>query len=472
MAIEASGNVLAPGALRASQRPRTVAPPATETLAGSPDFVELGHQSRPESLKSTGPAGWLSQAPVPNSRPENGAEVQGQPAQGPAEKDARPAPTEADRVTGLAGLGRQYRAKELSFGELQKLIKGSPEKALALLGKLPPSSDAAVQKLPASEQSAVFRLLHSFSGESFQVNGNDFFPTQALSRLLLSGKLQQRDSNGQTLLSNLDELSKLDSSSGQNLAGWLAVHAADPKRSYRQLPHSGTCVATSLSYMALEENPAEVARITLHLAGDGNHPLPNGESIKRALGSDAPPADGGSPVEQLLQASLTDYADPKYGYDFKSDMHYNGTSTRRARLWEDQQLRLADALSGVKNKTVHVHSSELSKLFDSKSVQRVAADIYWEKNSSPSLFVKAKHGRHLVVVTGVDDKYVYFRNPHGIAKPLEESSHKANNYGFGRMDRAEFDSRLHHVIVDSAIPIEGEKPVSRTLLSYLDQMLE
>ena len=444
---------------------------AVESSVEVGDAVELGRSAVVKSEVGPGRVGFREPAEVPDSQaaPVGEEPELKSPPSASVKSDLEPV---ALAEMALSEVGRLYRSKEVPYSDLRALTQESPEAALVLLGKLPAKAENRLKQLSEAEQSKALKLLNQFSGQSLRVGERIFYPTRALARLLIDDKLTQKDSKGNTLLHNLEQLSSLDETGNSNYATWFVVHAASPKRSYRQLPESGTCVATSLSYKALEDAPAEVSRLTLQLARDGRLPLPNGEVVNRAVGSDSPPENGGSPVEQLLQASLTDYADSKYQYDFKSDQHFNGTSVRRGRLWVDQQLRMEDALTGRENKAVKVDSSELRKLFEEKKVERMAADIYWEKNPKPSLFNTAKHGRHMVVLTGVDDKYVYFRNPHGSAKQLEDSSHKANNYGFGRFTREEFDSRLHHVILDSSLTPQGEKPVSRTFLSYLDQMLE
>ncbi len=327
------------------------------------------------------------------------------------------------------------------------------------------------------EKSRILKLMGTFRGESRRKGDRTYSPVEGMERLLRSGALtQQKDRAGSTLLEHLEAILENPSvrpEEAKEMAAWSIIHAAFPKRSYAQVKGAGTCVATSLSHNVLQENPAEVFRWVRGLAVEGQVAFPSGEVVHRARDSGPLGLERGTPVEQLLQATLTDYADPNFSYDLVTNTHYTLTATRKARLWTDQQLRLCELVTGRKHKAVKVGSGDLEPLFQSPGERRLAADLFWEEKPGVNWVSTAKHGRHLVTVTGVDERYVYLRDPHGDgSQSLPDTSHQARGFGYGRMTRQEFDRRLHHLLVPADLEIAGARTVERSVASKIQQWLD
>ncbi len=347
----------------------------------------------------------------------------------------------------LLVLGDKLREGRLRPEWLAGLEVKSPKARAVLEGEV------VAEELSGTDLSRFQELCQALKGVGRKRRGHVFFAVTALERLARDGTLTKaKDAAGKSLLDNIWALYKDDSllpRLKEDLLVWSLLYAAFPKRAFEQAPGKGTCAATSIAYLGWEEDPAEMVRLVRELAVEGKVRLRSGGVMERPkvyLANEG----GCSTVEELLQASFMDYADPDYKYDFSQDAFVSqapGNTKGKPRergLFPEHQLRLLEGVTGRSYQVVkppQAGAEFLEKYFQAQG-ERAVAQLDW--SSSAEL-----HSRHLLVVTKVDDSYVYLKDPLGSWSQQVGKGHECFDYGFEKLTRQEFERRLNHLIVAS-----------------------
>ncbi|MCA9797533.1 MAG: hypothetical protein KC910_37230, partial [Candidatus Eremiobacteraeota bacterium] len=249
------------------------------------------------------------------------------------------------------------------------------------------------------------------------------------------------DSEGETLLKNLHDLlqdDQIGKSLRNEVVGWTITHLAYPERSFAQVPHKGTCAATVVAMDQIEENPAELVRIIEGLAAKPRQvKLSNGEVLERGVGATAYASGTGSPVEKMIQASFMDFARPEQEYTLSEDSFSDDKADTG--LWPAQVERLVEAVTGEPVELRKLEDWEFQQLLD-RVDQTVPTTLQWGEQ---------KDTKHMVLATGVDKDFVYYRNPWGERSDddsLKDQGRERLQEGRERMPRRLFLERLDYAV--------------------------
>lgn len=153
----------------------------------------------------------------------------------------------------------------------------------------------------SSAEEAVFKALY----QSLDARGR-----AQLTRLSAAGRLEVRDSQGKTLLSNLQTLASTRVPagapySGKDLVRQVLDHLTDS--SVINQSNRNTCGPTTVQYVLLRTQPSEYVRIVLGLAADRPLKLQGGSTlspVKDAIARDDSDRDD---VERLMQSAFQNH---------------------------------------------------------------------------------------------------------------------------------------------------------------------
>ena len=307
---------------------------------------------------------------------------------------------------------------------------------------------------------------------------------KALTKLLSEGKLGAKDSEGGTLLDNLagiahqtpaqEDGTSLDSHSIYNQT---ARQVADPGSI--QQGSKGTCSVTTLEHLLATEQPSEYARLVKGLTGEnGSVELRDGSPLERDDGVLSGDRSMRSDVSRILQTSFMEKANGSLDYRNDEDHHTNwrkelgaafGADTRRSGLHLEKLGELSGSVFGTEFRT-HPgglrggSDSELVSLIqDTMGSGRMAGvSLRWSRED------EGKYGYHALSVSGIDDEFVYMRNPHGPGSTSNSDSSKgvvyqrisddaaelsgvrnASHQGTIRMTRSDFLANLSTLMIEN-----------------------
>lgn len=230
--------------------------------------------------------------------------------------------------------------------------------------------------------------------------------------------LQDKDKNGQTLLSNLHAIAtgKLDPSLEAN-----GVHREDLLSSIMQeagrpgeinQSSKGTCTVTSMQYMLCKEDPAEYVRLMRGLLSpSGEVKMRNGDTLKRDAGS--VPQDTAwdrSASERIFQAAMMEYSNGKLNYDNGKD---KSTGKENVFLWFDKKVNKGGLSADEQERGLQALFGRDFKQFTGLT-PKMSVDVL-KKLSGQNLLMDLKwgDGGHAVTFTKIEGDRVYFRNPWG-----------------------------------------------------------
>lgn len=236
--------------------------------------------------------------------------------------------------------------------------------------------------------------------------------------LLEGGRMGSRDSQGHTLLDNLDHLRTEPLAAGldrRRVMGDVLAQTAHPE--LIQQGNKGTCTVTTIENMVARRQPAEYVRLMSGLATpEGRVTLRNGQTLTRDQGvipDDNNPAR--SQMSRVFQASMMEFANGSKTYDNATDAH----SESGGRQILNRHGRTVSGLDG----------QEWERALD--AVVGPSTDHNADRNSLAAIQAGLRRGQdvpvgmqwghdqdgdpvgHALAVTRMDDRYVYLRNPWG-----------------------------------------------------------
>lgn len=242
--------------------------------------------------------------------------------------------------------------------------------------------------------------------------------------ILAEGKLGGKDSQGGTLLDNLERMSKQPVAEGLDRNAMFrdtVKQINDPDMLHQG--NKGTCTVATLEHLNASREPAEYARLMGGLASpSGEVKLRNGETLRRDDGLVAKDDSGRSTASRLYQASVMEYANGALDYDNARDGHYK--PSLRARLTGGQETTLDHrglnagewerALDGVlpgdRRPVFHSGDSANAERELRSSLSKdgpVPVALKWARDE------KSLHASHALSVEKMDATHVYLRNPWG-----------------------------------------------------------
>ncbi len=249
-----------------------------------------------------------------------------------------------------------------------------------------------------------------------------------LQRLIREGKMQAVGRDGESLLQNLQKLE------GQRMYPGLDgdkifVDALDTVANPGRISQGnrGTCSATSVQYIHARRDPSDYIRVMAELTGEkGQATLRGGGTMvlnRSALASDG---SGRRVSDRLYQDSAMNHAsadnlfyDNKAGSWLSSKgghVDANGKIQYSGLYDTDAQKLMNDAFG--ENYTSHrfqgTDSDQARELFRQRLQGQVESGepLHLSMKWGKELF-GSKHSYHALVAEGMDDKFVYLRNPWG-----------------------------------------------------------
>lgn len=348
---------------------------------------------------------------------------------------------------------------EAAQRDLLKLLEAtegsSPEARAAMLGKASESKEAReqIQALVASDG---WRGLspedQTRLGDIVKEVGPDGL--KYVSELLTSGKLQDKDKDGRSLLDNLAQLARQElnpvlTNEGKvtkdQLLTSVLQETADPSQvnqgSY------GTCSQTSVQYALLMQNPSEYVRLMRGLAGtSGKVDMAGGDSIGiqheyyRQKHKDG---DTRSPSEVIFQGALMEYANGSEDYNAATD----------------ENSRTLPIVGKVDKGRGSTNQNTAQQIFDrpyglwipTSGAEKRAGLEYLKANPSSKggdpilLSFNGTDSSHAVTFVEVKDGRVYIRNPWGPGQfaDYEQFGLKLEDANTGMYSMSEDDFRKH-----------------------------
>lgn len=259
----------------------------------------------------------------------------------------------------------------------------------------------------------------------------DGTPNADLLTCLRRGTLSARDRQGRTTLEHLNTLE------GQRVQAplekgtifrELVGELAEPGRNAQRT--RGTCVATSIQYIHATEHPADFARVMVGLVkeGDGDVEMapPRGGGpapVMRRNASGLPPDNSGrSSIDRIYQSSMMDFCNGVDTYDNNAGPNNVGQSTTPegntyGGIWDRQGKLGLSAITGESyddREQWPLRSDRGARTdFESdlrrelQAGRRVMVSMTWSSNPND------RDANHELVIVGVDEQYVYLRNPWG-----------------------------------------------------------
>lgn len=285
-------------------------------------------------------------------------------------------------------------------------------KAWEAYQKLSPEQQQKFMQLALRQRSRDAAALTEIAGQKPAIDQN-------LLAILKSGNLTRTDSKDGILLDNLVNLMNQDFPEGLDGAAVLEevlAQVANPER-IRQGPKN-TCTMTCVEYLSAKQDPAEYVRLMAGLTSEkGEVELRNGETLRRDDNVVQDDSSGRTSASRIFQASMMEYANGPQDYDNQTDRNYmvvsmpDGSQQRvpqYAGLMYEHWIRGANAVLPYESVPVRYLKPEgrgqAEQIIGAlvQSGRPVLVGMGWGQNSS-----------HLLVVEGVDENYVYLRNPWG-----------------------------------------------------------
>lgn len=274
-------------------------------------------------------------------------------------------------------------------------------------------------KLSESEQTEFINLVHGTQ------SGGRAFPPMV--DLLSSGRLMEKDSNGNTVLHHMNTMSNQDMPQGLNRTDTLRhmAHVINEPSNFTQ-DRVGTCTVTSVGREHLRKNPADFARVMAGLTSEsGQATTARGDKINRQQASlSYTDGSGRTSVERIYQDALMDFGNGELSYNPHRDRHeaagepFNGTDGRgRSGLVPKQTRRVVESVLDRDVNIVNFGENRNSSW--ARSDFRSDLQEYTNSDQQMSVGMRWKTGGHRVNVSHIKDGYVYLDNPHGARERAE-----------------------------------------------------
>ncbi|MDB5101906.1 MAG: hypothetical protein JWM80_6327 [Cyanobacteria bacterium RYN_339] len=293
-----------------------------------------------------------------------------------------------------------------------------------------------------------------------------------LAALLAKGGLAAKDSQGQSLLANLQAVATMNVPAGapytaKEALAQLVGHLADPQR-VQQADHN-TCGPTTVQYLLLTRQPAEYARLVAGLlGGEGRVKLQGGQELARVGDSLANDGSGRDDLNRLLQAAMIDQGGHLRGrYSNVDDRWHAPTSFWRHPIqaisnklagWvggnfgigETSEKRLFEQVLGLKAHTIgDVPFTDflLPKFLRDRAYDEVVKAVAAGKVVAVDIVTNELHDApgaqeehvldrsklsysdamksHQILITGIADGKVSYRNPWGYETFMSQAEFKS-----------------------------------------------
>ncbi len=237
--------------------------------------------------------------------------------------------------------------------------------------------------------------------------------------LLGQGHLADRDTQGDTLMTNLSELHQQPMARGLQGDPFREILAQVEDPGLIKQGARGTCTVTTVEHLLATREPAEYVRLAGGLvSASGAVELRNGDLLHRDDGLLQEDGSGRSTASRVVQASLMEYANLSEDYRNDVDAHYISpgekgspvlTSSGKVKsgLYPDEIKRVSEAVLGGQHEMVYPSSSSdwavdaAATLEAGKTVQ---AGLEWSRMGDV-------HGLHALSVSKMTPDYVILRNP-------------------------------------------------------------
>jgi hypothetical protein len=231
-----------------------------------------------------------------------------------------------------------------------------------------------------------------------------------------------------------------------------AKPALDPLE-VSQGTHPHTCVAATLMYKLAREKPAELERLASGLLADGRVRLAGGATLEAVPDSLPEDGTGRSQVQRVVQAAF---------HGFGESVGQPGVflSQPHALLVEDEQIP-AEGLS------VRQAAALYQQVLGLPDLQTLApGDLQAVRQATsrgegvPATLRTVRGSGHEVLLEGVDEKWVHYRDPEGEhASPFPGEGSDVDEHGKGRISHDAFRALAAavHVPLD-CVPFELRPP--------------
>lgn len=184
-----------------------------------------------------------------------------------------------------------------------------------------------------------------------------------------------------------------------------------------------TCAATSMQYMLVVRQPAEFVRLIKGLtSAEGKVDLANGETLSRVADSVQPDTSRRSVSERLFQSAMMEFANPGKHSNEKDLSITNLGFAKISLRGMGAPNQALNALFNDKHVSFRGWFGDGSKTFNQtlqEAIERTLPQaIYCTMNWKTSQSEHAERREHAVVITGIRDGRIFFRNPFGASVAL------------------------------------------------------
>jgi hypothetical protein len=351
---------------------------------------------------------------------------------------------------------------------------GPPQSYLlpGAVAELTDAQKARLAALPPERQQTFQALWDGFKGVDLTMPGRSdkVRVNEALGQLLDTGKLDIRDKNGTDLLTNLYAMASQPMAAGLDnhlLTAQAIAHTADPAHTMTQ-GNRGTCAAATVEYMLARKNPSEYVRVATGLSSpQGVVDLASGKPVARA--ADCIPEDnsGRTALNRVVQAAFMNSEGLTAGsgqYSNIADRFQNVHSTG----WNPFS-RFKPKVEGLVPKQVqdlagNALGNRYVEVFHEGQDPYQALPMIDRATRAPGndgvpVSMQWDDARHRILVTGVENGRVYFRNPWGQRNSgnandrLYGVDHQIGQDGLESIPIGDFAARMKSAIVPSELAV-------------------
>jgi hypothetical protein len=334
-----------------------------------------------------------------------------------------------DKFKYQTGIDKGVHAEKTGPTEGGNIVgKGDAATAQRELQANAPAERAALAKLPAGQRKEYEDVKAGMTRQKGDAAGEDVVAQRALQKMLIDGKLGQKDlRGGKTVLDNLEQIQKEPLAKGIDRGALLCEttrEMADPSCINQE--NKNTCGAAAASMVLATKNPAEYARIVGQLASpEGKATLQNGDTLHRAPDF-ADNSDKGTAVrttsQRLLEPALMNYGYSADGttYNNKNDDRSllgietpGGMSTG---LLDNEQEKVLGGVLGTK----YEDNVCLPGGYGNDWNKIAAATRRGEPVPASISYGGGVMNTHHVVITGVDGNNVSIMNPQGMRQTFSK----------------------------------------------------
>lgn len=298
-----------------------------------------------------------------------------------------------------------------------------------------PAAQATLAKMSASDRDGLLKMAsHPAMVDAFSAPGEHTSMTgvKHLAGLVTSGKILEKDKDGQSVYDHLQRLLHQDLAPElESERGTLFCELAANLNCTGEInqKNRGTCSPTTLEYLHAKILPADYARVVVGLASKEQKVVfQGGETL--ATNPTGLEADDSlrTNVDRIYQSSLMDHG-PGSGtrYNNYDDAFYtvSGRRYRGSGMFDPQSGQLMAQIFG-RNTIIINHEAGDRKKFeaDAKRALNLGHPVWLGMSWDPD--PDAMHSLHAMALVGFSEDKVYLRNPWGKDETGLSDSGEAN----------------------------------------------